>query len=89
MGEELRDLSKKAITAQEAGDNQEGLNMLQPHCSNPLCRHNSPSTNTVVSVKPSTDQLICMCGRTMTLISRSTKDPAAKPDDQTIISDAS
>ena len=89
MGEELRDLSKKAITAQEAGDNEEGLNMLQPHCSNPLCRHNSPSTNTVVSVKPSTDQLICMCGRTMTLISRNTKDPSSKPDDQTIISDAS
>ena len=89
MGEELRDLSKKAITTQEATNDQEDLNMLQPHCSNPLCRHNCPSTNTVVSVKPSSDQLICMCGRTMTLISRVTKDPNTKPDDKTIINDAS
>ena len=89
MGEELRDLSKKAIAAQEAGDNQEDLNILQPHCSNPLCRHNSPSTNTVVSVTASSDHLICMCGRTMALISRATKDSNTKPDDKTLITDAS
>lgn len=90
MGEELRDLSKKAIPTEKPHENdgdEQDLDLLQPHCSNPLCRHNCPSTTTV-SVKPSTQKVICMCGRTMTMISRVSHDTTAKPDDS-IVSDVS
>jgi AAA15 family ATPase/GTPase len=88
MGEELRDLSKKAIPTQKQ-EISEGQNLgsLKPHCSNPLCRHNSPSTATV-STNSSTKKLICMCGRTMTMISLVSQDTTTKPDDN-IVSDVS
>ena len=87
MGEELRDLSKKAITTQKQENDGDELDLLQPHCSNPLCRHNCPSTTTV-SVKPSSQKVICMCGRTMTMISRVSLDKTTKPDDS-FVSDVS
>lgn len=89
MGEELRDLSRKSITTQKeetSADHDQDL--LQPHCSNPLCRHNCPSTTTV-SIKPSTQKLICMCGRTMTMISRASQDSKTGKPDESIVSDVS
>ena len=90
MGEDLRDLSKKAIVApkQEHSSKDLELDLLQPHCSNPLCRHNCPST-TVVSLKSIPQQsAICMCGRTMTMISRVSQEAKLKPDDS-IVGDVS
>ena len=90
MGEELRDLSKKAIVAPKLEHSSKDLelDLLQPHCSNPLCRHNCPST-TVVSLKSTPQQsAICMCGRTMTMISRAPQEANPEPKDS-IISDVS
>ena len=39
-----------------------------PHCSNPLCRHNTPTTGGTVRVTPDTQKLICVCGRTMSMV---------------------
>ena len=68
MGEELRDLSANSLSRQgQEVTEDKSQDSLKPHCSNPLCRHNSPATTFSTSCK----ELICMCGRTMTMISLS------------------
>ena len=43
---------------------QEAEPKMVPHCSNPLCRHNTPST----AISSSLKKLICLCGRTMSMV---------------------
>ena len=88
MGEELRDLSKKTLSTQKPEPRgAQGLDILQPHCSNPLCRHNCPST-AIVSVKSSPKEVICMCGRTMTMVSKMKLSADNKPN-ASLVSDVS
>ena len=88
MGEELRDLSKKTLSTQKPEPRgEQGLDILQPHCSNPLCRHNCPST-AIVSVKSSPKEVICMCGRTMTMVSKMKLSADNKPN-ASLVSDVS
>lgn len=88
MGEELRDLSKKTLSTQKPEPRgEQGLDILQPHCSNPLCRHNCPST-AIVSVKSSPKEVICMCGRTMAMVSKMKLSADNKPN-ASLVSDVS
>ena len=88
MGEELRDLSKKTLSTQKQEPRgEQGLDILQPHCSNPLCRHNCPST-AIVSVKSSPKEVICMCGRTMMMVSKMKLSADNKPN-ASLVSDVS
>ena len=88
MGEELRDLSQKTLSTRKPEPRgEEGLDILQPHCSNPLCRHNCPST-AIVSVKSSPKEVICMCGRTMTMVSKMKLSADNKPN-ASLVSDVS